>query len=1067
MAPRFGRRPVTSTQRSGLNARSFHSADVSVGTGVTQTDAVVLHGTDVLTIAAGGTLAVADATAITWAADATDVVVDNAGRIAATGFDGLTNEAGATGRLTFNNAATGIVEARLSLDDLGAGAVVELNNHGLMTGAPIDFQDTGAGVATTINNFADGVISSGRASSTVMRVGMDAVVNNAGVIKVADDVLEDGQPVESGGDAINFNQNTGGIVHNLTGGVIEGSRHGITGKRDLTVVNDAGGLIVGRNGSAINIDNNGSAEQTVHVTNFGTLQGKSANYEDSDGDAVDVDGLIRLDNYGLVQGLGAAGYHDGGINTSEAIAIGGGVINNSADGVIYSVQRAIQVDDSSEGAALGATRINNNGRIESADGRAINIVGSFADTLTNKGDIIGGVKLGGGADNVFAYTGSSFSTAVDTGSGIDTITLRGTGEGSFAGAVNAENLNVSGGTWAVESGIYKQVHVASGAGLSTTLHAVGSVSIAVDAGAVLDAGEDPSVLLSGPLVGAEIANAGNIRGIADDGDGKTISGSLAIYNEADGVISANEGGAGIKLDAELDGGSLLIDNAGTIRGSADEDDFAINLRDVSGGSVELINSGFIETRADKDVLRGAENMTIENTGVIQSLADDVAGGNDITGGDAIDFQSNGGGYIHNAGYISGSRHGITGEGGLTVVNDANHYILGNNGAGINMDNDASVANTVHVTNNGYIFGASQLREGSDSDGDGIDVDGLLQLDNHGFIDGFGATGTNDGEVNISDGLAIGGGVVNNYGTISSSQRAIQVDDSHDGAAFAAFTLHNEGSIIANELHKAGEIDLAVNIVGDFGDTIVNSGTIDGRVSTGGGADTVTVLDGGIVTGKIDLGLGNDTVEGGSGDNVIEGGGGIDTASYAHAASGVTVSLATSAAQNTGGGGIDSLIHVEALTGSAFADTLFGSAASNTLTGGAGRDRLLGGDGNDKLIGGSERDVMTGGAGIDRFVYLSAGDTGTTFNSRDAITDFRQADHDRIDLNAIDANAGAAGNQAFRFLGDAAFSGHAGELRAAFSGSDTLIEGDVSGDGKADFQITLIGHVTLASTDFLL
>jgi Ca2+-binding RTX toxin-like protein len=44
---------------------------------------------------------------------------------------------------------------------------------------------------------------------------------------------------------------------------------------------------------------------------------------------------------------------------------------------------------------------------------------------------------------------------------------------------------------------------------------------------------------------------------------------------------------------------------------------------------------------------------------------------------------------------------------------------------------------------------------------------------------------------------------------------------------------------------------------------------------------------------------NDTLEGNGGNNVLVGGAGIDTLSYEHAASGVTVSLATIAAQNTG------------------------------------------------------------------------------------------------------------------------------------------------------------------------
>ena len=51
--------------------------------------------------------------------------------------------------------------------------------------------------------------------------------------------------------------------------------------------------------------------------------------------------------------------------------------------------------------------------------------------------------------------------------------------------------------------------------------------------------------------------------------------------------------------------------------------------------------------------------------------------------------------------------------------------------------------------------------------------------------------------------------------------------------------------------------------------------------------------------------------------------------------------------------------------------------------------------------------------------------------------------------------------------DARFSHHAGELRAYSAGSNTLVAGDVDGNGRADFQIVLIGHHTLTAGDFIL
>jgi serralysin len=88
-------------------------------------------------------------------------------------------------------------------------------------------------------------------------------------------------------------------------------------------------------------------------------------------------------------------------------------------------------------------------------------------------------------------------------------------------------------------------------------------------------------------------------------------------------------------------------------------------------------------------------------------------------------------------------------------------------------------------------------------------------------------------------------------------------------------------------------------------------------------------------------------------------------------------------------------------------------------------------------------------------------------NRDLITDFL-AGTDRVDLTTLDASTNVGGNQAFTFIGDAAFSNVSGQLRADYADPlRTLIHGDVNGDGMADFTIELAGLVSLSSTDFFL
>ena len=163
------------------------------------------------------------------------------------------------------------------------------------------------------------------------------------------------------------------------------------------------------------------------------------------------------------------------------------------------------------------------------------------------------------------------------------------------------------------------------------------------------------------------------------------------------------------------------------------------------------------------------------------------------------------------------------------------------------------------------------------------------------------------------------------------------------------------------------------------------------------------------------------------------------------------------------------------TGNALANTLFGAGGADTLAGLAGddilrgdgaRDGLDGGDGNDLLDGGVGKDTMTGGSGNDTFQFRD-GDFGGTRSVADVITDFSQADGEKIRLNLVDANTVAGGNQAFAWLGTGAFTGVAGQLHYAQAGGNTYVEGDLDGDSVADIFIALTGTINLTAADFVL
>ncbi len=152
---------------------------------------------------------------------------------------------------------------------------------------------------------------------------------------------------------------------------------------------------------------------------------------------------------------------------------------------------------------------------------------------------------------------------------------------------------------------------------------------------------------------------------------------------------------------------------------------------------------------------------------------------------------------------------------------------------------------------------------------------------------------------------------------------------------------------------------------------------------------------------------------------------------------------------------------DTITGDAGNDDLRGGRGGDTLLGGEGNDKLNGGRGDDVLIGGPGNDKLKGGRGNDTFLYDDP-DTG-----RDTILDFDRRGKDVIDLSALDADTGTGKNDAFVFVGQAKFSGTAGELRYRLKDGDAVVRGDTTGNGKADFAITVRKVDALHADDFIL
>ena len=188
-----------------------------------------------------------------------------------------------------------------------------------------------------------------------------------------------------------------------------------------------------------------------------------------------------------------------------------------------------------------------------------------------------------------------------------------------------------------------------------------------------------------------------------------------------------------------------------------------------------------------------------------------------------------------------------------------------------------------------------------------------------------------------------------------------------------------------------------NVDGSRYADVITGNAGDNNLWGGEGADTLAGgdgndwLDGGDGNDSLQGGTGNDGFSGGAGNDIINGGDGADRATYSNdygsiapSGLGVTVNLVTGTATDNWGN-VDTLVSIENVDGSRYADVITGDASDNNLYGGDGSDKLAGGDGNDWLDGSNGNDILQGGAGIDQLSggagddILDGGDGADTAN----------------------------------------------------------------------------------------
>lgn len=275
----------------------------------------------------------------------------------------------------------------------------------------------------------------------------------------------------------------------------------------------------------------------------------------------------------------------------------------------------------------------------------------------------------------------------------------------------------------------------------------------------------------------------------------------------------------------------------------------------------------------------------------------------------------------------------------------------------------------------------------------------------------------------------------------------------------------------DEIHGGADDD---RLYGATGNDILNGDDGNDLIAAGDGVD---VIDGGIgddwLKGEagadnLDGDDGNDRLYGGDDNDFLRGGRGADWLDGGNGDD--TVYGLTEDDTIVGGTGADRLLGGDGndvVYGEEGDDRLYGDAGADKLVGGDGVDTIYGGDGNDLLYADVGADNLYGGTGADVFLFTSLDSSTLSTAGRDDIYQFSTSEGDALNLSPIDANTQLSGNQAFRFVGTAAFSKTAGELRFVNTSSETYIYGDVNGDGASDFSIHVDGLFTLQSGSFVL
>jgi hypothetical protein len=476
---------------------------------------------------------------------------------------------------------------------------ITVNNYGIIdsenasggSNQALNLTDVTTG-STIVNNYATGTIEAADADS--VRPGVNGFVYNDGTIKSANDANYQ----NGGDDGIDAQSNSGVTIVNAlaisgdatTGAnLIEGARHGITGGNtsgtgatqyggytgtgaySMSVTNNTGGTIQGDDGSGINIDGFGiegaslsdgghifTTNESVSVINHGTISGDGVT---GDGDAIDVDGNVTVDNFGTIVSKNAvpeAGSPTGSIEFSEGITVGGAQITNETTGII----EGSVASGNTSGVGRGITLAGIDHDINDASFPIESIYEN--SSITNSGLIKGDSES---AIAVLGTTGGGYSVTI-TNNATGVIEGNNTGEseastftsGTYSGQSNGQSANQG----AIELDDTGNSYVINNYGTITQDNTSGGTAVAMHGYSNALNVYGPSAVITGDVSGDTAADS---TMTINPGAGGTFSYGYAISNFTVNVNQDGTNGTVILSGANtyagpttVGGGTLLAEN---------------------------------------------------------------------------------------------------------------------------------------------------------------------------------------------------------------------------------------------------------------------------------------------------------------------------------------------------------------------------------------------------------------------------------------------------------------------------------------------------------------------------